>query len=700
MNLFNPIQATFQAGQLSPSFLGRRDTKQYYSGAKLIKNMVVTPSGAVTRRPPTKHLDWEASGLNSTYSLFAFQSGPDKSYLIQVIPDTGSTSIVIWKRSSGTTTQVHSFTTGSSWDLFSGWNTASTAQSRDVMYFTFAPSIGSQKISKLTRLSDTSWTLTEVDLEDGPYELINLDEDVKLQANAKNATTISAEDEAGVAVSYFTTADIGKVVRIRHNLTPSGDTAINWGYAVINSLSGASPAVTVNVTTLSKFGGASGGTTVNRTKNFKMGIYGDLGPYPQEISFHQNRLFIADNNRILGSIANDFENHAPTQADNEDNHLQTPDSAIDVKMLDLRAARINWLSSSQVLHIGTNDGRYIIKSPDGTLQPANLSFIKQSNVGTSSVAPVVVDNTIYSRFDNQALLSTDFNFRRDRYEDKNLNIYSDTILTPKVQRLAYTSYPFNIIWALLEDGTMAALTYDTEQEILAWSIHEIKDCKILDIVSLKAEDEIEVLYLKVQNNNDPLPAGVSLQEMDLSNWDYLKTDTAVTNPLLDAHVLFTSTTSLTGLQHLEANNIMAVQNGVNYPQTGTVSGSGTFTLADTITGEFEVGLPIEIELTTFPIDVPASNTTQIGKVKGIKDLQCQMLNTLSLSAKLSTSANTEDFKFRKSTDPVNTVPPIFTGQKEIAISNNSDEDITVTFTQKEQAPCTILALSYEVNIER
>ena len=709
MTVFNPITASFSAGVLSPSFIGRRDTKLYYAGLRVSKNYMITPTGAATRRPPTKLLDHSESINVFNGDLIPFQSAPDKSYLIDVQPNALSgLTFIIYRRNAGVTTQVHSFSTLISSDA-DGWEFARFAQSRDVMYIALD---GTTKVKKLTRIAETNWTFEDVDEKDGPWQDINLLIDVRMKPNAKNATTIQAQDENDAAVNYFVADDVGRLIRIRHNFDPDGNTGIHWGYARIDSLVGAAPADTVNVTTLEPFGKEDdvvGGP--RKTKNWQKGLFPDNSTgnvqYPTVTEFHQNRQVYAKDNQTLASIANDFEKHSPTLPDDAGIHLATPDAGINLKMADLRAADINWLASDQVLHIGTNDGRWVLTSPDNTFEPGNLSFVKQSNVGCANIDPILVDNIIYARFDKEAIFGAEFNFTRNRFEDKNLNIYSDTILTPKVAKLAYTSYPFNIIWCLLENGKLAALTYDTEQKILAWSNHEIDGYDIYDMVALKAEDEKEVLYFKAQNTTSGV-VNSALLEMDLSSWDYLKTDTATTNPLTDAYQMRNNQTVFTDLDHLDGKTPIVLIDGVNYEQTGTVT-NGNFTIQDNtgtgqdFSGDFEIGIPMQTELQPMPIDIPANNETQMGKVKGIKDLQVQMLNTGSLQAKATsvdgTETGFEDFEFRKAGDPVDAVPPLFTGQKHLPLDNSSDEDITIVFSQNKQAPCTILGFSYEVNIE-
>ena len=47
---------SFNAGELSPKMIGRSDVSQYGKGCRKLQNFLVTPYGAVERRPGTKFL--------------------------------------------------------------------------------------------------------------------------------------------------------------------------------------------------------------------------------------------------------------------------------------------------------------------------------------------------------------------------------------------------------------------------------------------------------------------------------------------------------------------------------------------------------------------------------------------------------------------------------------------------------------------
>lgn len=692
------LQSNFLSGQLASTFKLRRDDKRYYQGAELIKNGIPLPTGGVTRRPPFKFVD---TFTNFPSLMIPWQSSPSKSYLITVEPAASTVGFKIFKRTGGTTTQVHNFSSSLSRGTHV-WPKASFAQSRDVMYIAL-PGIGNDiQVKKLINTGgDTDWDFENVQEIDGPFDDLNLNVNFKmLPSDNTGSITITAKLKNDITnFNYFDTDDVGKLIRIRHNVDPDGEAANYWGCAIITGLSGTPvgglyPSVTADLQTFGDENELSFGNNAG-TVNWRLGAFSAEKGYPNKVTIHQNRLWYGKSNRVMASRANDLERHSPTLPDEQNNHAQTADSAIDIKLLDLRAETINWMHSDQVLHIGTNTGRYAAPSSS----PLDFSVVKQSNVGVAGIDPVFIDNLIYVRYDREALLTADFNFRRDRFEDKSLNLNNDQILHEKVTRLATTNYPFNIIWCVLEDGTLASLTYDPEQEINAWATHSIQGMTINEIASLKAEDDKEVLYVTVNNIADGLPATVHLLELSLENIEYLQTGDYPGDKLLDAYIDLSDTAAVSGETQFSGNTIMAVKDGVNYPQTGTVNSSGNFTLASSITGDFHIGIPIDFQIKTFPVAIPQIPDAATSNIKDIDSVDIGLHRTGSCQIQFSESDYVESIEFRKTSDDVDKVPPFRNKIYNVPVETDSDNELSLTISQDTQAPITVLGLSYNIQVE-
>lgn len=88
-----------------------------------------------------------------------------------------------------------------------------TDQSNDVLYIAHK----SYQPRKLSRTSDTSWTLSTIEGDEPPWETENGDEDLTLEVSAVSGTsiTVTAKDGGAAKADFFTSDMIGGWVRIR-----------------------------------------------------------------------------------------------------------------------------------------------------------------------------------------------------------------------------------------------------------------------------------------------------------------------------------------------------------------------------------------------------------------------------------------------------------------------------------------------------
>ena len=71
---------SFNAGELSPKMIGRTDVSQYFKGCKTLENFLVTPYGAVERRPGTRFL---ARAKSTRVRLVPFVFSSEISFILE-----------------------------------------------------------------------------------------------------------------------------------------------------------------------------------------------------------------------------------------------------------------------------------------------------------------------------------------------------------------------------------------------------------------------------------------------------------------------------------------------------------------------------------------------------------------------------------------------------------------------------------------
>ena len=147
-------------------------------------------------------------------------------------------------------------------------------------------------------------------------------------------------------------------------------------------------------------------------------------------------------------------------------------------------------------------------------------------------------------------------------------------------------------------------------------------------------------------------------------------------------------TTISGLNHLEGENVRIIANGSTHPDK--LVSSGAITL-DRSTTKAHIGLSYESTLQTMRVEAGGTEGTSQGKTKRIRDLTLRVLN--SVGAKVGPDENNlELIPFRDSSMSMNEAVPLFTGDKDIEFPSGYDSDGFIVVKQDQALPLTILSI--------
>jgi hypothetical protein len=182
----NLLVTALNAGELSPYMDARTDVEKYRSGCRTLENMVVLPYGGVYRRAGTEYLG-EAKNANQRCRLIGFNFSVTTRFVLEF----GHQYIRFW----GNDSQVLSG--GSPLEVASPYQESELrelqyVQVNDIMYLAHA----NHAPRKLTRVSDTNWTLTTVAWSYPPL----LDQNLTTTTIASSAASGSATLTASASV--------------------------------------------------------------------------------------------------------------------------------------------------------------------------------------------------------------------------------------------------------------------------------------------------------------------------------------------------------------------------------------------------------------------------------------------------------------------------------------------------------------------
>jgi hypothetical protein len=513
----------FTAGELSPRLDGRTDLTKYAAGCSNLENLVIYPHGAAARRPGTTHVAEVADSSKKT-RLIPFEFSTTQTYIlefsnlkIRFFKDNGAilegdktitgitqanpavvtsnshgysngdeikiTSVVGMTEVNnkrflvaGVTTNTFQLTdkdgdniNSSGYTAYSSAGTANRvytitspyleaelfdikfAQSADVMYITHP----SHEVEKLTRTGHTSWTLTDVDFTNGPFIDVNTTSTTLTPASAGVGTGVNITASATTGINDdqgWLATDVGRQIHF------------NGGYAVITSRTNSTVAVATITTAF---------TNTNAITAWYLGAFSDTTGHPSCVTFFEQRLVFAatlsNPQTVYFSKSGDYEN-----MDANIGGTVADDDAIIYTIASNQVNAIRFMSATRTLIIGTAGGEFAVSGggDDSSVTPTNILIKKQTNNGGANVDAVAVGNaTLFLQRAKRKIRELAYNFDVDGYSSPDLTILAEHVTSGGITQMAFQGEPLSILWCVRGDGELAALTYQREQEVVAWHRH-------------------------------------------------------------------------------------------------------------------------------------------------------------------------------------------------------------------------------------
>ena len=468
----------FTAGELSPRLDGRNDLAKYSAGCSTVENMVIYPHGAAARRPGTQFVASVKTPAAKT-RLIPFEFSTEQTYILEF-----GNQYIRFYRNNG---QIES--SGSPYEISTPYLTAELfdikfAQSADVMYITHP----NHQTRKLSRTGHTSWSLAAVEFTNGPY----LDANITATTITASAHTVgtgrtfTASAVTGInSGSGFLATDVGRQIRFRD------------GYGIITARTNTT-VVTVEI--LIDMGSSSSST------DWSLGSFSTTTGFPSCVSFFEQRLvFAASINNpqtVYFSKSGDYEN-----MDANIGGTVADDDAIIYTIASNQVNAIRFLTSARTLIIGTAGGEFVVSGggDNNAVTPTNIMIKKQSNHGAANVDAISVGNaTLFLQRAKRKIRELAYNFDVDGYIAPDLTILAEHITEGNVVEMAYQEEPLAIIWCVRGDGQLIALTYQREQEVVAWHRHIIggvfgtSNAVVESVAVIPTDDSEYELYMIVK----------------------------------------------------------------------------------------------------------------------------------------------------------------------------------------------------------
>ena len=538
-------QTSFNFGIITEKLRARDDLKQYPSGVADSFNFFASKYGPISKRVGTL-FKWNTGNVGSVVNLIPFVLSLRQSLVLEFLDK----KIRFYTFDGENFGPIADPTDGSKqYEIVSPYSAEqiknlSYAQSLNVIYI--ADSTGNTRPRELRRHANNNWEFVNYSFEDGPYLDQNYDQTKKVKVNKTEvgSATLTASGFS------FTQADVGRHIRINH---PEESTLEDrWGWGVITAVSSGTQA-TVDM--------KQKAWATTDTADFRLGAWYGTN-WPSLVTIHEQRIvWQGTTNFPWLWMTNSFNYHNFSPSDYSGNVKDS--NAIYYNMATDKIAPVRWLASLGSLLIGTELYEMRMFSAGAGLAPGDCVVRKESTYGVHDAAPVITDDTlIFIQRLQRTLRSVAYDYTRDAYVGPELSVLAESLTVPGIKKIIYQREPNALIWALLEDGTLLAITYDKEQDVTAWSRVELAgdNTHVVDIVTVpSATFKQDMLIILVERTIN----GTTRRYLEILSKELLKNIPLKDIPFLDSAMRYKgpSTTHITGLNHLEGQTVRVMDEG-------------------------------------------------------------------------------------------------------------------------------------------
>lgn len=474
------IKNNFSAGELSPTLYTRTDIQQYSNGAKKLLNVLPLVEGGIRKRPGTLFVDLNENAVR----LIPFVVNSDKAFMLILKP----LSIQIFN--PRTKTIVATVTTPYTAEQIPELQ---FVQYRYEMFFTHND-VPVQRFRSATDFSN--WEFSEFVYTNAPIDSesarspfrkgtpsgVDIGSIISFILDGINAWLATTTYLVGDVISYSSKLyqalkdgagqqpDIAPTYWGEVTSDSSGFTAADVGSFI--DVNGGIIKITefvdsnqVNGEVLVKLEADT--KAIERAWTILPPAFNSTDGYPRCCMYFKQRLVLANTkkapNKIWFSAVGGNANFLETTDDGD---------AFSVVSASGLANSILFLEAQRGVVCLTSGGEYLVSS-DGALTPTTANINENSAIGTYPLTrPCRVGNEIlFIQRGGRRLRALSYRYEVDGLVTPEISALSAHIgkLHGGISEICYQQEPESIVWCVLGDGKVASITFNRDQEVIAWA---------------------------------------------------------------------------------------------------------------------------------------------------------------------------------------------------------------------------------------
>lgn len=539
---------------------------------------------------------------------------------------------------------------------------------------------------KLTRTGHAQWVLETVVFDDGPYYDIT---DSSYGGRGTGYTlAITGSTSAGSSVTVtassplFASTDVGRLIRYRTLATDA------WGSIQITGYTSA----TVVTGTVQK---VISGTAAS--SQWRLGAFSRTTGYPACITFHEQRMVLArtatQQQTLWFSEAGNLTGFSPDN--NDDKDAVDANTAMTYTISDNKANVIYYLVPQRGLYIISSGGVWLARaSSQGeaiTPETINISPIIQESAADLKPA-VVGSNSFYVNKYRRKVMEVGYSFQDDAFKANDVALLAEHRTAGNIAQIAVARSPNYLIWCRMQDGTLSTCTYVKEQNVNAWTQQELGGTNVTveQIVSIPGiyGDEI---WMIVSRTID----GTTRKYIEYLTPTYLE-QTIDTAHYVDCAITYSgsSTTTLTGADHLEGESVQCLGNGAVVVADNVTAGQ--VDLQSPVTSAI-VGLAYESVVHTSQLVSGSAPAALQGRLGRIHAADIRLYN--SYGGQIGYDGNNLDIMPEYSSTIIMGSPLIlFEGDREFLLPSEFSRNPRMYIRHALPVPFNLLSLTYKGSV--
>jgi hypothetical protein len=304
------------------------------------------------------------------------------------------------------------------------------------------------------------------------------------------------------------------------------------------------------------------------------------------------------------------------------------------------------MATSRGLLALTTGGEFSVRGGnDRAITPTNILVRDQSSLGCNPVSPVRVGREIYfiQRAGSKVRAISPNMYDDNQYVAPDMATLAEHITTSGVQSMAYAAEPDALLYCACNDGHIATLSCDRDQDVFAWA-RQITQGTFEDVEAVPTSNGASVFVITARTIN-----GVTTRYVEKFE-SGLHTDSAITG------ISSSGATVWGGANHLAGMTVRAKGDGV-YLGEFVVNSSGQITLPRSAK-QVEIGLDYQTTIITLTPEFMGQEGSSHGAQLSISEVHVRLLNTTGCQI------NMQEVPFRNLGIAVlDKPPPVFTGIK-------------------------------------